>query len=67
MHEMRTQLKRYLKHKKLLNNYKHMKPHIKWIFDQVDEMNEEYKLDKKKKKPVENFNQSMFDDVWEIL
>lgn len=30
-------------------------------------MNEEYKRDHKKKKPVENFNQSMFDDVWEIL
>ena len=67
MQKMRTELKRYLQHKKLLKGYKNMKPHIKWIFDQVDEMNEEYKLDHKKKKPHENFDQSMFDDVWEIL
>jgi hypothetical protein len=44
-----------------------MKPHIKWMFDQVAAMNEDYLLTNKKKKPVENFNQSMFDDVWEIL
>ena len=67
MQKMRTELKRFLKHKKLLKNYKNMKPHIKWIFDQVYEMNEEYKMDNKKKKPMEEFNQSMFDDVWEIL
>ena len=67
MQKMRTELKRYLQHKKLLKGFRNMKPHIKWIFDQVHEMNEEYLLDKKKKKPVEPFNQSMFDDVWEIL
>jgi tRNA-dihydrouridine synthase len=67
MQKMRTELKRFLKHKKLLKGFKNMKPHIKWIFDQVHEMNEEYKMDHKKKKPMENFDQSMFDDVWEIL
>jgi hypothetical protein len=56
MQKMRTELKRYLQHKKLLKGYQNMKPHIKWIFDQVDEMNEEYKLDHKKKKPHENFD-----------
>ena len=55
------------KTKKLLKSYKIIKPHIKCIFHQVDEMNEEYKMDHKKKKPHENFDQSMFDDVWEIL
>jgi hypothetical protein len=67
MKTMRQQLKRFLKHKKLMKDYQNMKPHIKWIFDQVDAMNEEYRQEHKKKKPVENFNQSMFDDIWEIM
>lgn len=50
-----------------MKNFQNMKPHIKWMFDQVDEMNNEYFMDKKKKKPIEEFNQSMFDDIWEIL
>lgn len=39
-----------------MKNFQNMKPHIKWMFDQVDEMNNEYLMDKKKKKPIEEFN-----------
>lgn len=73
MNKMRTELKRFLQHKKLIKQFKNMKPHIKWIFEEVNKINEDKMRYLKnlgeatKKRPVEEFNQSMFDDVWEIL
>ena len=44
MGKMKNELKRYIQHQKLLDGYKNMKPHIKWIFDEVSAINEGFML-----------------------